>query len=216
MRKLFFLTATGFHSSCFASGSPLQGLSQLSPEAVLAAIVTGLIGLVPLVVQAVSGRANRKSHGHRLAHLSAEVEFLEKWTRLRQAQPPVDGAQRVESPGAAMAQLDRIFDQYQELGSSKDEQAKVRIQHVGFLRRNLLLFLPLSSKGWFYHSVYYVTVLFILTLIGSEIINPEGALDDLLLGIVIIFGLPLFLLAFLANRDRKKRIAQQAPAVADS
>jgi hypothetical protein len=71
-----------YQSPCFAAGIGESLRQLLTKEIIMAGVITGLIGLVPIVVQVISNRAQRKSHGHRLANLAAELDFLEKWTHL--------------------------------------------------------------------------------------------------------------------------------------
>lgn len=219
MRLLIFVLALLYQTPGFAgeSGEGLrQSLSQmLTKEGVLIAIITGLAGLIPLVVQAISNRARRKSHGHRLASLAAELEFLEKWTGLLKEYQPDRLSQQAEATGAAVvSNLESILGQFQSLREVKETHKKKPIPDVPLLRRVFLLFLPVSFKGWIYHTLFYVLFVICGALIISEWLNPTGAgtINDLLIGLAIIFGLPLTILSHRANHDRNLHVAQQTAA----
>lgn len=222
MRLLIFVLAFLYQTPGFAgeSGEGLrQSLSQmLTKEGVLIAIITGLAGLIPLVVQGISNRARRKSHGHRLASLAAELEFLEKWTGLLKEYQPDRLAQQTESTSAAVVtDLESILGQFQSLRAVKETHKKKPIPDVPLLRRVFLLFLPVSFKGWIYHTLFYVLFVFCGALIISELWNPAmepgtGTFTDLLIGLAVIFGLPLTILSHRANHDRNLHVAKQAAA----
>jgi hypothetical protein len=222
MRPLIFVLALLYQSPSLAgeSGEGWQQLvsQMLTKEGVVIAIITGLAGLIPLVVQALSNRARRKSHGHRLASLAAELEFLEKWTALLKEYQPDRLTRQTESTGAAVvSDLESILGQFQSLRAVKETHKKKPIPEVPLLRRVFLLFLPVSFKGWIYHTLFYVLLFFCGALVLSELWNPAieagtGTFTDLLIGLVIIFGLPLTILSHRANHDRNLHVAQQAAA----
>lgn len=212
MRQLVFVLALLYQSPCFA-GEPsglLQMMSQLlTKEGVVIAIVTGLI---PLVAKAISNRAQRKSHGHRLASLAAELEFLEKWTGLLKEYQPDRLTRQAESTGAAVvSDLENILDQFQSLRAAKETHKEKPIPEVPLLRRVFLLFLPVSAKGWIYHTLFYVLLFICGSMIILEVSSPDASmLTELLIGLVTIFGLPLIALSHLANRNRNLHVAKQA------
>jgi hypothetical protein len=220
MRPLLFVLALLYQAPCFAGESGdgwRQLMSQLlTKEGVVIAIITGLAGLIPLIVQALSNRAQRKSHGHRLASLAAELEFLEKWTSLLKEYQPDRLIQQADPTGTAVvSDLENILGQFQSLRAVKETHKEKPIPEVPLLRRVLLLFLPVSVKGWIYHSIFYVLLLFCGSLIISELWNPAidseaGTFTDLAIGLAIIFGLPLILLSHRANHDRNLHVAKQA------
>jgi hypothetical protein len=203
-----------YQSPCFAVGIGENLRQLLTKEIIMAGIITGLIGLVPIVVQVISNRAQRKSHGHRLANLAAELDFLEKWTNLLKEHQPHGVINQTETTGATVvSDLENILSQFQSLRTGKEKHEKKPIPEVSFLRRVFLLFLPVSVKGWIYHTLFYVLLLVPGSMIISEFLFPvessQGTLLYLFIGLVIIFGLPLAILSRKANRDRNLHIEMQ-------
>jgi hypothetical protein len=217
MRPLLFVLALLYQSPCFAGESAdgwFQEMSKLlTAEGVVIAIITGLI---PLVARAISNRAQRKSHGHRLASLAAELEFLEKWTGLLKEYQPDRLTPQAESTGAAVvADLENILGQFQSLRAVKETHKEKPIPEVPLLRRVFLLFFPVSAKGWVYHTLFYVLLFICGSMIILELSSPAidpgaGTFTDLVIGLAVIFGLPLIVLSHLANRDRNLHVAKQA------
>jgi hypothetical protein len=210
MRHLIFLLALLYQTPCFAADAGDGALK----TGILIAIIGGLMGLVPLVVQVISNRSQRKSHGHRLANLAAELEFLEKWTHLRKEHQADGVMTQSDSSGAGVvSDLERILTQFQSLKLRKEEHEKKPIHDVSFLRRAFLLFLPVSAKGWLYHTAYYVLAFMTWWMIWVSIFDVLFSwpnLDsDLILGttiFVLILSVPTTIFWRKANRDRKLHI----------
>ena len=83
------------------------------------------------------------------------------------------------------------------------------------MRRMLLLFTPVSAKGWSYHTLFYVLVLFSIAMIVTDFQAPtydpvtgESEFGLLVIGVVVLFGPPVFLFMRLANRDRARHIEE--------
>ena len=213
MRHLIIIFIMLYQTTCFAADGGEGALK----TSVLIAIIGGFLGLIPLVVQVISNRSKRKSHGHRLASLAAELEFLEKWTHLRKEHQTDGVLTQANSPDAGVvSELERILTQYQSLKLRKEEHEKKHIHDVSFLRRAFLLFLPASARGWIYHTVYYVLAFMSWWIIWIAIYDvwlswPDPD-SDLVLGTIIIvlfLSVPTTIFWRKANRDRNLHIEMQ-------
>ena len=213
MRQLIFLLALLYQTPCFAADVGGDALK----TSILIAIIGGLMGLIPLVVKIISNRSQRKSHGHRLANLAAELEFLEKWTHLQKEHQANAVMTQADSPDAGvMADLERILTQFQSLKLRKEAHEEKHVHEVSFLRRVFLLFLPVSAKGWIYHTLYYVlafmTWWFIWISVFDFLFLNSNLDSELVLGTIIIvlfLSVPTTIFWVKANRDRNLHIEMQ-------
>jgi len=186
---------------------------------ILVAIVAGLFGLGPVIIEMITNRARRGSSAQKIAILNDNLDFLEKWSTLYE-QHQLEGQTDQDKATSARIQSDlvRILAQYQALKEREKEQQR-QVVTISWPRRMLLLFLPHTARGWFYHTLFYVLVLFSATMIFSEVQNPvidpitgESELMALLFGMVIIFSLPAIFLVRRANKERNRFIEQQQAA----
>jgi hypothetical protein len=79
------------------------------------ALVAGLFGLIPLMVQIVSTRAQRRDRSYRLNQLQAELELLE---RLHALQGKVGAPGEAATPPTNLVisdSLRKVLDQYNKL-----------------------------------------------------------------------------------------------------
>jgi hypothetical protein len=180
-------------------------------EKILLAMIAGLFGLLPALMQFLSQRASARSHNNHIARLMSELEFLERVSSL--------------SKGAESPRLDvnqdaaRILGEYRALreGEAKAKAAQGPVK-VSFVRRLLLLFTPPTATGWVLHTVFYVLLIFIGAMLISDYQNPtydpttgENEFIYLVIGIVVIFGPILFFLRRAAVRQLDRH-ARPSPA----
>ena len=178
-------------------------------EKLLLALIPAVFAFIPALLSWLSNRASARGRAGRLALLSNELKFLEQWANLartdsREGQPP--GA----ATSSLQPDLDRILAEYRA-HRKQDMLGEERPEHVPALRKGLLLFRPLSGKGWMLHSAFYFLVVFAFSMIASEIITPdpeEGSLVDLVIGIIVIFVPILFFIARAALRLRDRQLKE--------
>lgn len=178
-------------------------------EKLLLALIPAVFAFIPALLSWLSNRASARGRAGRLAQLSNELKFLEQWANLARAD-----VREGKSPGPAMSSLqpdlDRILTEYR--AHRKQEMlGEERPEHVPALRKALLLFRPLSGKGWMLHSAFYFLAVFAFSMIASEIISPdpaEGSLTDLVIGVIVIFVPILFFIARAALRLRDRQLKE--------
>lgn len=115
------------------------------------AIVAGLFGLIPLMVQIATARAHRKDNTARLNRLRAELEFLERLNTLyAQLGASNEGAQR-EVNSVISSAVSNLLDQYRTLpepaypATASGKQSPQ--EELSFVRRMFLVYRPDTVAG---------------------------------------------------------------------
>ena len=134
-------------------------------DALAVAVVAGLFGLIPLMWQISTTRAQWRDRMTRLSHLRAELELLERLHTLQGEVRAGDEAAKRELDLTINNSLSYVMGQYNalsEIAPSKiapstvggGEQPSPR--HLSFLRSALLLYDPNTALGWILHTVFYI------------------------------------------------------------
>jgi hypothetical protein len=176
--------------------------------------VAGLFGLIPLMVQLATARAQRKDKTARLNNLRSELEFLERLNTLHaQIGASNEDAQRQVNSVISSA-VSKLLDQYSALseparpGAAGEQPFE---EKPSFVKRMFLLYTPHTSAGWFFHTVFYVVGFIFLAMFLIELAIPDGRVKAAL-AVGIFFGIPLVLLQRLARRqDRLDTARLQEP-----
>ena len=185
-------------------------LKNIDLQQIIVAVVVALCGILPALLQSLANRANRKTTSHRLQQLSTDLDFIERWSKLsREQQSATEPAPAPQLQG----DLDRVLGQYRAL-KARDAHEDIReFPEISFLRRMLLLFTPASPIAWVYHTVFYVLVLFSTVMLVEDWLNPtfdpktgQNEFIYLLIGLLVLFGLPAIFLVRKANQERKRQI----------
>ncbi len=183
-------------------------------EKVLLALIPAIFAFVPAILNWLSNRALARGRAGRVALLSNELKFLEQWATLSRAQPTAPGT--VAAPPSLEPDLERILNEYRDI-KEREAAAADRPEQVSAWRRALLLFRPLSFKGWLLHTAFHFLAIFALSMIASEALAPvptdEGAQSDLVslvIGVAILFLPPLWLLRRSALRLRDAQMTATA------
>jgi hypothetical protein len=181
----------------------------------LPALVAGLFAFVPAILNWMSNQASARVRNGRVTLLAAELKLLEQWLNLsRSAQPSSRGGEAGEPSTAAPSlqpDLDNILAEYRSL-RAQAALAQHRPDEVSPVARQLLLFRPLSFGGWMLTTVFWFLVIFVLGMVISEARAPEGELGVLILGSLVLFGPPLYLIRrkALRMRDAQVKVRQEA------
>ena len=176
------------------------------------AIVAGLFGLVPLMVQIVSTRARRRDRMTRLNQLRAELELLE---RLHTLQGEVSATDEVTKPPTNVVirdSLSKVLDQYNnlsEIAPSTLVGGKPRsTQQLSFLRRALLLYNPHTSSGWLLHTLFYMVTFVYLSLSLTALVAIGRNAWWAELNLAFWFYVLLLIIQRLARRNAARNAAQ--------
>lgn len=167
-------------------------------ENILIAMVAGLFGALPAVIQWFSSRSTLKVHERKLANLSNELSLLERLLSISKG-ISTDSVEASQFSKTIQTEAERIFHRYQLLHES-DKDETIHPLNVSFIRRALLLFQPCNAKGWVVHTIFYVMMLFVASIILTELQSPtidaetgESEMIYLLIGLTVLMG-PFFLL----------------------
>lgn len=143
----------------YACAASLQQRPNVSTQ-LLVALVPGLFGLVPLIVQTVTARAQRRDRMTQLNQLRAELEILERLHTIQEKVGASGEAANGQTTIDINDALSRVLDQYNklaELAPSDVVGSKQRsTQQLSFLRRVFLLYDPPTNLGWMLHTLFYM------------------------------------------------------------
>src|SRR5215204_4388954 len=127
--------------------------------AFVASFVAGLFGLVPLMVQIASTRAQRRDRMTRLNHLRAELELLERLHTLEGKVSATDEAAKPRTSLVISDALSNLWDQYNQLSEIAPSTVvggkEPSPRQLSFLRRVFLLYNPRTTLGWILHTLFY-------------------------------------------------------------
>lgn len=181
------------------------------------AFVAGLFGLIPLMVQIASTRAQRRDRMTRLNQLRAELELVERLHTLQVKVSATDEAAKPQTNLVISDSLSKLLDRYNQLSEiapstiSGGEQPSAR--QLSFLRRAFLLYNPRTTSGWILHTLFYmlasIVPVTLLSLLPSTFAGKFLVEDYLLLFILFIpIGIALLIIQRLARRNAARNAAQ--------
>jgi hypothetical protein len=181
------------------------------------ALVAGLFGLVPLMVQIATTRAQRRDRMSRLNQLQAELELLEHLHTLQGKVGTTDEVAKPQTNQVISDTLSKILEQYNNLS----EIAPSRVvggkppsrRQLSFFRRAFLLYNPHTISGWILHTLFYMIATIFVFYFISQLFGffyPVSIGTKLLYlgGYVVGFGIPLLILQRLARRNAARNAAQ--------
>lgn len=188
------------------------------------ALMAGSFGLVPVMLQWFATISQRRDRSTRLNNLRTELDFLERLSAVHETTGVEDGLTPQQTKLKIYNAVSDLLEQYSALPKDVRPTAgadRRSVERRTLFRRVFLLYTPETMLGWVLHSIFYVLLIVILTLLISGFFNPPtdnetGANEFgyLLIGLVIIFALPLLILHRLARRQAARPEAS-APHVAD-
>ena len=178
------------------------------------ALVAGLFGLIPLMVQIVSTRAQRRDRMYRLNQLQAELELLERLHALQGKVSATDEAAKPRTNLVINDALGKLLAQYNKLSEIAPSAAvggkQPPARQLSFLRRAFLLYNPQTISGWVLHTLFYVWgFAFVgMTLMLPFIFADLRSIVSVFIVTVVIFGVPLLIIQRSARRNAARNAAQ--------
>jgi len=178
------------------------------------ALVAGLFGLIPLMVQIVSTRAQRRDRVYRLNQLQAELELLERLHALQGKVSATDEAAKPRTNLVINDALGKLLAQYNKLSKIAPSAAvggkQPPARQLSFLRRAFLLYNPQTISGWVLHTLFYVWgFAFVgMTLMLPIIFADLRSIVSVFIVTVVIFGVPLLIIQRFARRNAARNAAQ--------
>ncbi|WNO08128.1 hypothetical protein [Teredinibacter sp. KSP-S5-2] len=175
-------------------------------EKILMALIAGLFGLLPIIIQMLNERSRRRSATFRLDRLIKEIEFLEAYGRVTESYG------EAQNPGLMSADLLSVREEYKQIRF--DLEKSTAKSSISWWQRLFLLFRPLSTKGWVVHTAFYFLVIFCAAMMVGDLLHPTQNLQTgesefiyLVIGISILFGPLFFWLQKTAIGIRKKDLS---------
>ena len=177
-------------------------------EKQLAAIVAALLGLLPILANAIINQVEKRSKAGRVDKAidlaKRRIEFASQWFQARQQ---FDSQERINEVKVEMAKEFDEIKKYVESAlalplTSMEPEAKKRSR----FQRLLLLYLPKSLNGWLYHTLFYIffAIFILFTVLTIRDFNNFSEFDPVGTIISIVPFLLALLFGFLANAlDRK-------------
>src|SRR5918994_1482257 len=185
--------------------------------ALVAPFVAGLFGLIPLMVQIATTRAQRRDRMTRLNQLRAELELLERLNTLQGEVSTTNEAANSQTNAIIRDSLRKVLEQYNKLSeipaSAVAGGKPPSTQQLSFLRRAFLLYNPHTTSGWILHTLFYM-IAFILVFVSFGEIFVGILNGDIGAGLsyaalaVVILGLPMLIIQRLARRNAARNAAQ--------
>ena len=181
------------------------------------AIVAGLFGLVPLMVQIVSTRAQRRDRMTRLNQLRAELELLERFHTLQGEVSATDEATKPQTNVFIRDALSKVLEQYNKLSeippSTVEGGKSPPPRQLSFLRRALLLYTPHTTSGWILHTLFYIfaitPVTFELLVVLTGGLQPgslSGKAAEVTINVLVLL-VPAVIVRYLARRNAVRKAA---------
>lgn len=194
-------------------------------EKILVAVVAGLFGLIPAVLQWIAERAKRRGKSHVLSELKDELDFLEKWGKairdLGVSPTATENAAGSSMPSLLASEIEkdmrRVLQRYRQIGAFKQVVDNREILELPWFRKMLLLFKPRSTLGSIYHTAFYFLIFFFIAILISDYSAPtfdpktgENEFKYLVIGLTVILGLPILLLQRAAVNNRNQNLKTMA------
>jgi hypothetical protein len=180
------------------------------------ALVGGIFGLIPLIVQISTTRAQRRDRMTRLNHLRAELELLEHMHTLQGKVGAPDEVAKSQTNDVISDSLSRVLEQYNNLAEIAPSTVvggkPSSPRELSFLRRVFLLYNPRTLLGWIFHTLFYIsTMIFGLDgLLDLSILFQRGVGEFLseVASNVLVFGLLSLIFQRLARRNASRNVAR--------
>jgi hypothetical protein len=179
------------------------------------AFVAGLFGLIPLMVQIASTRAQRRDRMTRLNHLRAELELLERLSTLQEKVGATDEAAKPQTNRVISDSLSKLLEQYDQLSeiapSAISGGKQPSPQQLSLLRRAFLLYRPHTISEWILHTLCYMfaSIFVVLLLVWILLAILVGDINEVFAGAIVAFP---FGIAFLIARSVARFIAARNAA----
>src|SRR5215212_10260635 len=185
--------------------------------AFVAPFVAGLFGLVPLMVQIATTRAQRRDRMTRLNRLRAELEFLKELDALQGKVSARDEAAKPRTNRDISNALRNLLYQYNELSENAPSAAAggkpPPPRRLSFFQRAFLLYNPQTTSGWILHTLFYmIGFLFLFVAVGEiivTILNRDlGGFLSAEAITVVSLGIPLLIIQRFARSNATHHAAQ--------
>jgi len=183
-----------------------MGIKEIIP------LLAAVIGLTPVFLKWINDRSNEAANRRSIQQAKENVEFWQVWL---QAQKDVSSAERFAELKIEVARrLDNLIQKTIET-ENREKSKKSGSQGHSFLQKAFLLYVPHSTSGWIFHTLFYIVISFTgMFLFGSSLpsddINADPSWEVFINDIGIIapmfffFSAIAFVFQRLARRSERK------------
>jgi hypothetical protein len=180
----------------------------------VAPFVAGLFGLIPLMVQIATSRAQRRDRIYRLNQLQAELELLERLHALQAEVSASDEATKPQTDLVISDSVRKLLEQYNELSeitpSAATGSKQPSPEQHSFLRRAFLMYNPHTTAGWLWHTLFYIFASILVFLLFGHVSVLFGVgWTAFLLG-MLIFVLPVSIALLIFQRLARHHAVRSA------
>jgi hypothetical protein len=140
-------------------------------------LASSMVGLIPVLINITVGFLDKKSQmarrNNELNYVNQRVTFLTSWYQLQREVSKPDQMSGIkdmvsqelkdvyEDLADALVESDRLLQQRHEL--------LARYHNMNGFRKFFLLYTPYNIGGWLYHTLFYMTLMPWLVLLGYEV-----------------------------------------------
>lgn len=140
-------------------------------------LASSMVGLIPVLINLLVNTLDKRSHVAKrnaaLMYLNQRVGFLTSWFQL---QKEVSGQEQLAKIKSMMTnELTDVYEEFAEALLEVEQESQerrellTRVKSTNAFRRFFLLYTPYNTSGWLYHTLYYMSILPLLMILGYEV-----------------------------------------------
>jgi hypothetical protein len=136
-----------------------------------------MVGLIPVLINLAAGWADRKSKTARtsnfLQQTNQRMGFLQSWYNLQKEVSSAEQLSQIKETLSDELQeiyeslTEALLDSYNETNHRRELMSRYR--KTTPLRRFLLMYSPYNTRGWLFHTLYYMCILPLVVGLGYVI-----------------------------------------------
>lgn len=140
-------------------------------------LASSMVGLIPVLINILVNTLDKRSHiakrNAALMYLNQRVGFLTSWFQIQKEVNNQEQLARIKS--MMSNELTDVYEEFAEAllevekESMERHELLSRVKSTNGFRRFFLLYTPYTTSGWLYHTLYYMSILPLLMILGYEI-----------------------------------------------
>jgi hypothetical protein len=186
-------------------------------------LASSMVGLIPVLIKLTADWADRKSKTAQsnafLQQNNLRIGFLQTWFNLQKEVGSPE--QLTQIKGALADELQELYETFLDAMLDSDElnrrhETINRYRNTTSLKRFLLIYQPYNTRGWLFHTLFYMSILplvvgivYVLYQFSQTKIWMENIPQEYLYAGVALLALILLFRSFgrIAARDIEERLA---------
>ena len=142
-------------------------------EKLLLPLAGSMVGLIPVLINITVNWADRKSKTARLnvflQQNNLRIGFLQTWFNLQKEVSSPEKMTQIK--GVLTDELQELYETFMDALLDSDElnrrqETINRYRNTTPLKRFLLIYQPYNTKGWFFHTLFYMSILPLVVGVG--------------------------------------------------